>query len=535
MKQRFKFWLQVLLFVNLVLIGCKQGKGTEPLISTESYVVTIKFSVTDHSGIREFSELTPITTEFKGQKELKDVVQFVENSYTYNSTEYEVDKSAMYKDPSCLKVIEKISGKVTVYFKVKDLFSDFKLSADKKVLEKYLGSSETVIVPKIVTVIEKNAFDKNSNLKKIILPEGLTHINDEAFQQCYNLENIQFPSTLESIGYASFYDCNKLKSIDLSNTNLKTIEKSAFFKTQLESIKFPQSLQNIGNHAFKFIETLKEVDLSNTKLQKISLQTFLKCKNLETVKLPVTATVLEKDAFFGCTMLKTIDLANVSSIGESAFGECKNLQTIDLTNVNSIGKSAFDNCKIEKVIFQKDLNDNEFKLLLEKSFSVTTNKCYIFNIDLSKTSIIKIPDSAFNGNSKVKTLIFPITLKIIGKEAFNGCTGLSGDYIFDFSKTQLEIIGEGAFCASSVKKIKLPNSILKIEPNAFYLSYLEGVYFEKDENFNGWKVYDSDTKIADIDFLSIPSDKKPVEFAILLKNEDWSTPNGYAYYTFKKE
>jgi len=72
---------------------------------------------------------------------------------------------------------------------------------DDKILVKYQGSEEEIVVPDGVTEIGREAFIDNKTICSVILPEGVTKISSCAFQGCVKLETVQFPSTLKEFRY----------------------------------------------------------------------------------------------------------------------------------------------------------------------------------------------------------------------------------------------------------------------------------------------------------------------------------------------
>lgn len=102
---------------------------------------------------------------------------------------------------------------------------------------------------------------------------------------------------------------------------------------------------------------------------------FVECKNLETIILPETATVIESYAFYNCTNLAKIVIPNsVTSIGDylftgyignHAFEGCTGLTSITISDsVTSIENYAFSGCAgLTSVTFKntngwKDSNGN---------------------------------------------------------------------------------------------------------------------------------------------------------------------------------
>ncbi|WP_288888005.1 leucine-rich repeat protein [uncultured Eubacterium sp.] len=75
--------------------------------------------------------------------------------------------------------------------------SKFKIEEEdgRKVLVKYSGNDEKVIVPNGVTVIE-GAFKNNSKIKTIILPNTVKVIEEDSFSELKNLKKVKFSSNL---------------------------------------------------------------------------------------------------------------------------------------------------------------------------------------------------------------------------------------------------------------------------------------------------------------------------------------------------
>ena len=66
------------------------------------------------------------------------------------------------------------------------------------------------IIPKTVTVIENNVFDKCKNLKYMVIPENVTKINFKTFYYCENLESVIIHKNVTDIGDWAFCGCKNL-------------------------------------------------------------------------------------------------------------------------------------------------------------------------------------------------------------------------------------------------------------------------------------------------------------------------------------
>ena len=107
-------------------------------------------------------------------------------------------------------------------------------------------------------------------------------------------------------------------------------------------------------------------------------------------------TSIKKDAFSGCSLLKSVTIGNsVTNIGDAAFKGCSSLQLVTIGNsVTNIGVAAFKGCSSLK--------------------SVT--------IPNSVTSIGRL---AFSGCSSLQSVTIPDSVTIIDEGAFIDCDELN--------------------------------------------------------------------------------------------------------------
>jgi len=76
--------------------------------------------------------------------------------------------------------------------------------------------------------------------------------------------------------------------------------------------------------------------------------------------------------------------------------------------------------------------------------------------------VTEIGTDAFNGNTKIKELTLPPSVKTIAKNAFKSCTGLK-----KFIISGVVTIGVDAFTSSGIEKINLPSTFVSLSNNAF--------------------------------------------------------------------
>ena len=74
------------------------------------------------------------------------------------------------------------------------------------------------IVPKNLTEIEANTFEKCKKITEIVFPDSIETIKSGAFRDCGRLSTIYFGHGLSEIESLSFLDCNKIEKVYYNGT-----------------------------------------------------------------------------------------------------------------------------------------------------------------------------------------------------------------------------------------------------------------------------------------------------------------------------
>ena len=123
----------------------------------------------------------------------------------------------------------------------------------------YLGPATKITIPNSVTKINQyafisNSYNPNKKIKSVTFAadSNLETIEQSAFYYT-SLENITLPKSVTSIGESAFRECQYLANVAFEEgSKLKTIETYAFYHSPLYSIVIPSSVENIGDHAFYY-------------------------------------------------------------------------------------------------------------------------------------------------------------------------------------------------------------------------------------------------------------------------------------------
>ncbi|MEG2085408.1 MAG: leucine-rich repeat domain-containing protein [Clostridia bacterium] len=145
----------------------------------------------------------------------------------------------------------------------------------------------------------------------------------------------------------------------------------------------------IQSEGFQGLTNLEKIDFPDT-IEHINKRAFSGCSKLEMVKLPFNLKILGDEAFYGCDSLKSIAFPDsLRTIRYKSFADCSGLQTISLNKVETIEAAAFQNCKA------------------------------LTAIDIPST-LKTVGARAFDClESKIREVIIPITVELVGEYAFN--------------------------------------------------------------------------------------------------------------------
>ncbi len=387
------------------------------------------------------------------------------------------------------KVVQK-----TIKLNVKSAFGNEFLDDGTIEITEYRGIGKNVTIPSdingvSVTSIGSSAFSNCSSLTSINIPDTVTSIGSSAFSNCSSLMSINIPDSVTSIGSSAFSNCSSLTSINMPNSVTKIGQEAFYNCRSLTSINIPDSVTKIGQEAFYNCSSLTSITIPNS-VTSIEQNAFKKCASLTKVNIPDSLTSIEYGVFESCSSLTSISIPDsVTSIGQMAFVNCSSLTNINIpSSVTYIGYLAFGNCGITSVTIPSSVT------IIASSFSDctalkninvdsgNTNYCSIdgvlYDKDVSKLifcpamkdnitipqSVKGIGDSAFVGNSALKSITIPSSVSSIDSCAFSSCENLESVSL----SSALTEISYGCFIGcESLKSIVIPAGVTKIDNHAF--------------------------------------------------------------------
>ena len=220
----------------------------------------------------------------------------------------------------------------------------------------------TVTFPGMVRRVRQASFRDTGLLRSAVLNEGLEALgtdecqNDEpcpgTFQNS-GLKRVKLPSTLRRIQHKAFMGCKSLRNVRLPD-GLEQLGMQCFSESGLESVFFPASTRTVFMGAFKGCKQLRSAFL-NEGLESLGAREFYSYRyyeglvfagsELESVSLPSTLRVIEKDTFWSCKNLKRVVFPEgLQRICPGAF-RASGLQEVVLSGtLRDVSGSAFEGC-----------------------------------------------------------------------------------------------------------------------------------------------------------------------------------------------
>ena len=245
----------------------------------------------------------------------------------------------------------------------------------------------------------------------------------------------------------------------------------------------PYTIGEIGSSVFRDNKTLTTVTLPSS-IKVINSSAFYGCSSLTTINL-ADVEYVSNNVFQSCTSLTTVDLSSCQYIGQRAFSGCSNVETINLPLVETIGNNAFNGCtsltevalpKATSLGVQAFYGCSNVETISLPLVETIGNNAFQSCTSLTEVALPKatsLGSFAFYGCSNVETINLPL-VETIGSSAFSGCTSLT-----EVALPNATSLGECAFSdCYNVETISLP-LVKTIGSSAFVFTPLTVVSLPK--------------------------------------------------------
>ena len=355
------------------------------------------------------------------------------------------------------------------------------------------------IIPVILEIVRYIMASIKENKVKCTIPDGTTAI----FGDTFRITNITIPASVKKIDNSAF-DGLDLDSIDVDVNNQDFFSRDNClinkidYKAGTKLIRgcknsiIPSGIETIEPHAFFGCKSLKSITIPDT-VTYIGFSSFEGCTSLEEIVIPSSVTYIDSFAFRGCHALKKVvfKTTSIKEIDRGLFEDCLSLEEITVPEgVKIIRNKAFCGCKsLRSVKLPRSLERFEF---YEEVFA----GCNLDTITINPSNNYFHVKGNCLLNEDCTILIrgcnsstIPNTVKLIGDDAFSGCTMLAGIVIPD----GVEEIGMRAFeNCTALTDIVIPESVKRVGLVAFNgcvnlqnIEILKSTEFDVNSSFRG--------------------------------------------------
>ncbi len=236
--------------------------------------------------------------------------------------------------------------------------------------------------------------------------------------------------------------------------------------TDIVSVEFPASSSYavIGKEAFMGCTSLKTVKFINS-ITTIGDAAFSGCTSLQGVQFSTSLESISNNLFYNCTSLEYVTISNsgINRIGDYAFFNCYKLSSIVIYGtVAKVGESAFSGCtKLSSVKIDEGVEE-----LGNKAFY----NCTALTAFSVPDSVTKFGESVFYGCKSLKNATLGAGIRSIPKQSFFGATGL--ETLTVRAINNIETIGDGAFYdCNNLSNFTMPQNVTAIGSRAFSRCY----------------------------------------------------------------
>ena len=295
--------------------------------------------------------------------------------------------------------------------------------------------------------------------------------------------------TVTAISKVAFCMCGDLTSVVMPNTITAIADDcnsyGVFYRcSSLKKVILSKNLAVIPSYTFYGCGLLSSIDLSN--VTEIGDYAFSVCTSLTSVDLPQTTSIGDY-AFYGCKALASVDLPQATSIGDYVFYGCTSLTSVELPKATSISDYAFYGCKALASVDLPQATSIGYQAFDSCSLltsadlpEVTEIGTCAFNYCTSLTSV-NMPKATTFGTAvfqecvSLKNIKLSYGISILSAYLFFDCVSLTE---MDIPRSVSKIYEKCFYMCNNIKEIYLPYNVSEIGAEAFYAHGLKTVTCE---------------------------------------------------------
>lgn len=241
-----KLWiLIVVLFPNLYALAYSDFEidGIQYEIRSSNSVCAVSAENYSTNDIK-----IPETVLYNGKQYIVEVIGagFNGGYYSWGSTYIIGDKKSLFIPKSVLRIEE--DGDYGI-FNVFENITSINVDEENQIYRSVNG----VLYFKDLSVLL--CYPKCNTQQNFVIPNGVEEIYESAFNSSMYLKSIVMPNSLRFIRKRSFSHCEFLKVVQWSK-KLETIERDAFYSTNITEAILPSTLNELQGYAFDSFKTM---------------------------------------------------------------------------------------------------------------------------------------------------------------------------------------------------------------------------------------------------------------------------------------
>ncbi len=249
------------------------------------------------------------------------------------------------------------------------------------------------------------------------VPNGVETIEPYAFYHARQLTEVKFPESLRSVGDTAFYEDN-LSTLKLPDA-IETVGNNAFGNNPLSTVDIGGAI-TLGDQAFSNNSQLADLDLRSdlNRLATIGKGAFDQVKQLTKLVFPDSLTSVGNMSFANMPELQEVHIgAGMTGSLSMAFTGDPKLSKLTVSEKNPV-YSADDNVLYGMVT--EEGKDYYNTTMLKGKHLVLSLPNNTFTDYTVQDGTVQIDAQAFRGNTNLKNVTLPESVRIISSGAFNG-------------------------------------------------------------------------------------------------------------------
>lgn len=358
----------------------------------------------------------------------------------------------------------------------------------------------TVTIPASVQTIGASAFEGCSKLATLTLGTGVTTLGDRAFADC-GLTALALPDNVTTLGDGAFSNNPNIATLQFG-AGLTAISDNAFATNDaIENLTIPKTIVTIGAGSFSDWSKLTKLTISGNTLTSIGSKAFENAALLADVYAePTTAPAVQADSFSGAGTSvqgsKTFHVASVEAY--SSWTTAASGYTMEALGPDYLSEGLYyrasgeDPWKSEipqtfTTLYVKTAGDNTVMTAEQMKAVADAVKALAAPATVDFSEVVyeseTFPNS-FKSNANLAGIVFPQNVTKTSSAAFQktGMTSVTllkgisyGSNAFDSCASLVSVtveegvteIGNYMFQNTKLTSVTLPNSVTKINGNAF--------------------------------------------------------------------